>query len=137
MSRLTRGPPFSGAAVAFIGRRMATLLLFVWTAPHGRTETSRSEPRLCGPLQMGQKRGEVNRRRALRIRGGTGHFADDSSIPSTIFSGTCLKSAAHRRPGGGGEIPEWDRFSGLRKRDGDRAQPSVVPIEADKQFHAQ
>src|SRR6201995_232272 len=29
MSRLGRGPPFSGAAVAFIGRRIATLLLFV------------------------------------------------------------------------------------------------------------
>jgi len=26
MSRLTRGPPFSGAAVDFMGRRMATLL---------------------------------------------------------------------------------------------------------------
>jgi hypothetical protein len=27
---LVRGPPFSGAAVAFIGRRIATLLLFVF-----------------------------------------------------------------------------------------------------------
>jgi hypothetical protein len=32
---LVRGPPFSGAAVAFIGRRMATLLLlaFEFAAP--------------------------------------------------------------------------------------------------------
>jgi hypothetical protein len=27
---LVRGPPFSGAAVAFIGRRMATLLLLAF-----------------------------------------------------------------------------------------------------------
>src|SRR5579863_8623331 len=30
MSRLVRGPPFSGAAVAFIGRRIATLLLLAF-----------------------------------------------------------------------------------------------------------
>src|ERR1700722_6100680 len=30
ISRLVRGPPFSGAAVAFIGRRIATLLLLAF-----------------------------------------------------------------------------------------------------------
>jgi hypothetical protein len=30
MSRLVRGPPFSGAAVAFIGRRIATLLMLAF-----------------------------------------------------------------------------------------------------------
>ena len=39
MSRLTRGPPFSGAAVAFIGRRMATLLLCVEAPERAHTKS--------------------------------------------------------------------------------------------------
>src|ERR1700722_1040831 len=41
ISRLVRGPPFSGAAVAFIGRRMATLLLLAFeVAPPLRTHAT-------------------------------------------------------------------------------------------------
>src|ERR1700751_3980831 len=63
MSRLTRGPPFSGAAVAFIGRRMATLLLLAFEVAPLRKDACNPpvqsrEP--CEPLQMGQKGGEVN-----------------------------------------------------------------------------
>ena len=112
---------------------MATLLLFVWSAPHGRTQISRSEPRLCGPLQMGQKRGEVNWRRALRIRGERS-FRRRQLDPQHDLFRDLLEVRRHRRPGGGREILEWHCFSGLRKSDGDRAQPSVVPIEADKWF---
>src|SRR6185312_13739575 len=62
MSRLTRGPPFSGAAVAFMGRRMATLLLLAFEvcAHQGRTPTPRSEHELCGGLEMGENEREVN-----------------------------------------------------------------------------
>ena len=51
---------------------MATLLLFVLAAPSGRTQKLRSEPQLCGFLEMGQKRGEVNRRRVRRTSAACG-----------------------------------------------------------------
>src|SRR5580658_8295018 len=63
MSRLTRGPPFSGAAVAFIGRRMSTLLLLAFeVAPLSKDACNPpvQSPEPCGPSQMGQKGGEVN-----------------------------------------------------------------------------
>src|ERR1700733_757625 len=68
ISRLVRGPPFSGAAVAFIGRRMATLLLLAFEiAPPLRDARNPSDQshKPCGRLEMGQKGHEVNRRGRL------------------------------------------------------------------------
>ena len=63
MSRLVRGPSFSGCAVAFIGRRMATLLLLAFQI-RAASEDARKPPvqnhRLYGCLEMGQKGHEVN-----------------------------------------------------------------------------
>src|SRR5664279_248976 len=46
MSRLTRGPPFSGAAVDFMGRRMATLL--GWLMRWAKKTTQPSARRKAG-----------------------------------------------------------------------------------------